>query len=361
MALDGLMEAIDDAVIRMQFGAGARIEFYEALSLLLENRVLLNEALKEMYKIASEEGKKPKSPRAIIIHDCMMGVGEGKPLSKVLAKWTNYQETSLIAAGEKSGNLKKAFDDAIKVITAKKQIMGAVITATAYPIVLFSLACVLLNMVSSQLVPKLAKTTNPETWEGAAAILYQMSQFVTGYGKLTLFTTIVTFVLIFSTFSRFRGPLRPYFDRFPPWSIYRMLHGSTFLLNVSVMLQSGIKLQDALMLLSANANPWLKERIEAALYGTGIGGNLGVALHRAGYEFPDKRAVQYLMILANLDGFEEAMSNFGERWLQESIKKIQAISKVMLACGVLTIGALMLVVIAGASGIQDAIQAGVKQ
>ncbi|MCG2937702.1 hypothetical protein KZ300_28515, partial [Escherichia coli] len=76
--------------------AGVRIEFYEALSLLLENRVLLNDALKEMYKIASEEGKKPKDPRAIVIHDCMMGVADGQRLSAVLAKWTNYQETSLI-------------------------------------------------------------------------------------------------------------------------------------------------------------------------------------------------------------------------------------------------------------------------
>uniref|UniRef100_UPI002D79F5D0 type II secretion system F family protein n=2 Tax=Burkholderiales TaxID=80840 RepID=UPI002D79F5D0 len=120
-----------------------------------------------------EEGKKPKDPRAIVIHDCMMGVADGQRLSAVLAKWTNYQETSLIAAGEKSGNLKKAFDDTIRVITAKRQILGAVLTATVYPVVLFSLACVLLNMVANQLVPKLAKTTNPETWEGAAALLYQ--------------------------------------------------------------------------------------------------------------------------------------------------------------------------------------------
>lgn len=33
----------------------------------------------------------------------------------------------------------------------------------------------------------------------------------------------------------------------------------------------------------------------------------------------------------------------------------------MLACGVLVIGVLMLVVITGASGIQDAIQAGIRQ
>src|SRR5260363_280055 len=97
---ESLIEGANEAVVRLQFGARARIEFYETLSLLLENHVLLHDALKEMVVIASE----------------------GQPLSKALAKWTNDQEASLIAAGEKSGRMKKAFEDAIKVITAKRSI-----------------------------------------------------------------------------------------------------------------------------------------------------------------------------------------------------------------------------------------------
>ncbi len=103
------IEGANDAVIRLQFGARARIEFYETLSLLLENHVLLYDALKEMYAIASEDNKKPNHPRAIVIHDCLMRISEGQPLSKALTKWTNNQETSLIATGEKSGLMKKAF------------------------------------------------------------------------------------------------------------------------------------------------------------------------------------------------------------------------------------------------------------
>jgi type II secretory pathway component PulF len=364
MALDGFSgwtEKIDDAVIRMQFGAGSRIEFYEALSLLLDNQVLVLPALLEMYKIASEDGRKPKTAKAIVIYDCMMSIKEGKSLSVALEKWTNYQETSLIAAGERSGNLKKAFDDAIKVITAKGQIRSAVLMATAYPIVLIGMACVLLNIVATQLVPKLAKVTNPENWEGAAAVLYQMSQFVTNYGKLTLLCATALIVLVFSTFGRFRGPLRVYLDRFPPWSVYRMLHGATFLLNVSVMIESGIQLREALRMLADNANPWLKERIEGAFYGAGIGGNLGVALHRAGFNFPDKKAIQYLMILANLEGFEIAMAKYGARWMEQSIKRIQVMSKVALSCGLVLIGSLLMLILFGANGIQDAIQAGIHQ
>ncbi len=128
-------DSFDKFVVRLQFGSGARIEFYEAMTLLMENGVLLNDALKEMYRVASDEGRKPKNPQAIVFYDCMMGVAEGRPLSKVLAAWVSPEECSLIAAGEKSGRLVDdkdgpgAFSQAIKVITAKRQIMAAIAMA----------------------------------------------------------------------------------------------------------------------------------------------------------------------------------------------------------------------------------------
>ncbi|MGC3617320.1 hypothetical protein [Pseudomonas aeruginosa] len=51
MQLHDLMARLDLAVIRLQFYGAVRMELYEALSLLLENRVLLDVALKDMYKI----------------------------------------------------------------------------------------------------------------------------------------------------------------------------------------------------------------------------------------------------------------------------------------------------------------------
>lgn len=360
-SLESIGAQINDAVIRMQFGASARIEFYEALSLLLENGVKLVDALNKLYDVASDDGKRPKNPKAIIYAHCIDGINEGKRLSVVLQKWVNYQEVSLIEAGEKSGDMKRTFDYAVRVIEKKQQIAGAVAMATFYPTILFGLACVLLNMVATKLVPKLARTTNPETWEGAARVLYLMAEFVTNYGKVSLLAIGVLVVGVLASMPYLRGPIRVYLDRLFPWSLYRMLHGSTFLLNIAVMVESGIKMRDALFTLANGASPWLRERIEAALYGTGIGDNLGVSLANAGYDFPDKKAVRYLMVLANQDGFEQAISRFGERWMDESVKRVQGIAKVALGVGLIIIAVLMLTVIAGTSGITDAIQEGVSR
>ena len=48
-------------------GAGARIEIYETLELLLSNQVLLSTALREIYRIESKDGKKTNEVRAIVI------------------------------------------------------------------------------------------------------------------------------------------------------------------------------------------------------------------------------------------------------------------------------------------------------
>ncbi len=360
MQLHDLMARLDLAVIRLQFYGSIRMELYEALSLLLENRVLLDVALKDMYKIYSENGKKPKRALAAVTYDCYREVADGKPLSKALAKWVPYQEYTLIAAGERSGDLKTSFDNCGKIITAKQDIVGAILLATVYPSFLMAMVCVMLVMVSTKLVPKLARTSNPETWSGAAAFLYEMSQYVVHYGAITLAGILIFLFLVFASLPYLRGGLRVHLDKLPPWSVYRMLHGSTCLLNVGVMIQANVSLQDSLRMMAAEASPWLRERLNAAFYGLGIGGNLGVALSKAGYDFPDKKAVQFLMILSGKDGFEDALSNFGDRWLKKSIKQIQSAAKMAIAGGIITVGVILMTVISGVSGIQDAIQAVAK-
>lgn len=360
LSISALAERFNEWVIKLNFGATARVEFYESLSLLLENGVQLNDALTELYDVASNDGKKPKAPLAVIYRDLINGIRGGKRLSVLLRKYVNYEECSLIGGGEKSGDMKQAFEYAVRVIAKKGEILGAVAMATVYPTVLGGMAVFLVNMVATQLVPKFAKMSNPADWEGNAKIVYLMGEFVTHYGRESLILIGIGLVLMAFSFPYLRGPIRIYLDRVFPWSLYRMLYGSTFLLNVSVMIGSGVKMRDALEALAKNANPWLRERIEGALYGTGIGANLGVALSNSGFEFPDRRAVRFLKVLANQEGFETAVARFGERWMDESVKKAKAIGKVALGVGISLIGALMLLIMSGANGITESIQAGAR-
>jgi type II secretory pathway component PulF len=137
-----------------------------------------------------------------------------------------------------------------------------------------------------------------------------------------------------------------------------MLLGSTFLLNIGVLMGSGVKLNDALAKMEGRAKPWLRERLNATLYGVRSGSNLGQSLDRAGFDFPDKRAVQFLRVISGLQGADQNMERFGERWLAQSIKSLQKIAGLLLGLAILLNAGLMILVLVGTHGISQAVMAG---
>lgn len=277
-----------------------------------------------------------------------------------MAQYVDHTESSLIAGGESSGDMKRSFEYAVKVITKKGEIKSAVALATVYPGFLLAMMSYLLNLVAVDLVPKFTKMSNPDTWTGAAYTLYVMGTFVQGYGKVTLFAVIALLAGIFLTLPTLRGEIRVRLDRYFPWALYHMLHGSTFLLNVAVMVGSGVQLKVALERLAADARPWLKERIEAAKYGTLLGSNLGTALKDSGYDFPDARAVRYLQLIASQDGFEHAVTNFAERWMDQTANQARALGKTVLSVGLVLIGALMILIMTGTNDIASTVQSAAR-
>lgn len=341
------------------FGAAGRIQIYETLELFLSNQVLLSKALREIYRVESRDGKRKKDVRALVLYDCMQSLENGRSLSDALSKWVPDEEAQLIRAGERSGELVSALKDVVRIIEAKKAIISAVVAGALYPLFLFGMIALLLNKIATEMVPQFARILPPEKWSGAAVVLRYIADFVVNYGAISLvFIGIFIVWMFWSLPNVAKSPVRKYLDKIPPWSIYRMLHGSTFLLNIAVMLRAGIRVQEILMMMNKTKSKWLRVRIQSALIGISQGQNLGMALHRAGYDFPDQRAVQFLRILAEQDGFDEKLANFGDRWLEQGISNIKGASKVILVAGIATTGVLILLILAGVMSIQTLAQQG---
>lgn len=357
--LDKYLEPLNRHLSKTAFGSSARLDFYRSLILLLNNQVRLNEALAELYNVYSQGGKKRSAAVAVVIDECLQKMNDGESFSEAIAWWLPVEEATLLHAGELAGRLGEAFNEAEKLMVARKKIIGAIFGAVTYPVVLFSMMGFLLHMVATDLVPKLAKVVDPEKWQGAAGILRDIANFVTGYGVTSILAIVVIVALIVISLPNLRGPLRILLDNLPPWSIYRLVHGATFLLNVGALIKSGMRLNSALDKLNEGTTPWLRERIAAALDGLSEGKNFGEALIDSGYNFPDRKANRFLAVISTYNGIDEAIITFGNRWLEETVNKIQNVSKLMLMLGVASVGITMLLVIAGAGGIQDAIQASV--
>jgi len=360
-----MFERIQHWLMRQMFagmggviGAGSRIELYETLELLLSNQVQILVALREMYLVESEDGKKKGEVRAIVLYECMKAMELGRPLSSVLENWVPDQEVQLIRAGERSGDMVGVLKSAIRVIEAKGQIVKSVIAGTMYPVILMVIVAILLYQISTNMVPQFARILAPEQWTGAAVILRTIANFVTEYGLISIAVLIGLMGWTFWSLPRLhKTRFRLFLDKIPPWSIYRMLHGSTFLLNIAVMLRAGIGVQEILVMMSRKSSPWLRSRIQAALHGIRDGKrNLGSALYLAGHNFPDKRYVRLLRVIADQDGFDQKLANFGERWLNKAIDGIKTASGIVLGVSLAVAGGLIMLILAGVMSIQQLAQ-----
>lgn len=352
-----MLENLERKINKWLFSGDSRIELYETIALLLENGVVLSKAIQDIYKIESDNGKKTKAVRAMVLNSLHRGISRGQSLSSAMASWIPNQEVALIKAGETSGHLSAALKECSKIIRAKQEIRGSVIGGVLYPLAITSVLIVLLYQISTRMVPQFARTTPEETWTGAAWILAQIAHYVVNWGLVTLIALLLFMAwVIWSLPNLYRSRLRIWLDQIPPWSIYRALHGSTFLLNISVMLKAGVRLQDVLILMARTGSPWVRSRIGAALEGINSGENLGEALYRTGYKFPDNRMVQYLRAVGDQDGFDDHLARFGEHWLNKSVVKVKNAFRIINALSVVLLGALMLLVVVGVYSLQGAAQ-----
>lgn len=366
--LDGLREAGRgwvEAFYAMQFGRSERIEFYESMIGVLEDGIPIDEAL-ETVGNAYSEGGKALHPVSIICMEIAMSVRAGKKLSDACRVRFPHDETSLIDAGEETGGLVQAFRDCVRIIEARQRISRLVQTVVVLPTITWSLMWALLYVIAYWMVPSMSRRSDPESWTGVPAVLYSLSSFVTNWGFYAAAGVIGTIALSIFTLPYFCGlqvsttsshskllisrvlqSLRLKLEKFPPWSIYKIIHGSIFLLNMSVMLRAGINQLTALETLKKSSTPWLRERLDAIHYGVSSGKNFGDALKVAGHNFPDTMAIHFLSLLSTRKGFAESMERFANRWLDQMLQKVEAISKGLIAFSSICMGLLMILVVVG--------------
>lgn len=254
-----------------QFGKKERIQFYESLMGVLEDGIPIEVALETVEKAFSNDGKE-LHPVSIICAEIAMTVRGGKSLAHSCRSRVPYDEASLIETGEETGNLVQAFRDCVRIIEIRQRIARLVRSVVALPSLTWSLMWALLYVIAFWMVPSMSRRSDPESWTGIPALLYHISSIVSSYGVaivIALLTLILTAVFTLPIFcglkikpdspawqvqvSRILQLARLRLESFPPWSLYKVLHGSIFLLNMSVMLRTGINQLDALSILNRSA------------------------------------------------------------------------------------------------------------
>lgn len=341
---------------KLLFTEGKRLSVYRRLASLVRNGTNVDDAVAYLYKRASNNGAKPGEPDAVVFSDWLNRIRNGKPFSEALGEWAPISERMIIAAGEKSGLLVENLLSVCDVVESNKRMKRAVISSLFQPVMLCLASIGVLMMFGYKVIPMFAQISSPETWKGAAYSMYLASSFVKSIWLWVFLGSIVVgVVLIIFSLTRLTGPVRVVLDKIPPWSTYRLWVGSGFILSLSAMIKSGEPIQRSMQDLRKTASPYLRERIDAGLAGLKMGQNLGIALEKAGHDFPDREVIEELVIYSNQSGFDAALEIIGRDWLEKGVKVVETQSAVMNGIAKGLMGAVVAWIVVGTFGLQDAI------
>ena len=309
-------------IVRKTFSAPYRVQFYEALRFLLENKQPLKTALEQMRDAWTDFGRK-WHPFAELATDCIESLRENSgenSLEYTLGLWVPQEEAAVISAGIRSGSIVDALQFATTLTDAKKQLHQAIWQMAIYPVGLLIMMTGTLYVLNTELIPVLSKISSPDSWSGALGFLYGLSLFVDNYGAIcAVLFAVVTGVI---SWSLKNWKNRSLADNIMPWSIYKDIQGAAFLLNMAALLKAKMTTLNSLNVLQEFASPWLSTRLDSIIYRVRQGDHLGLALRQCGYHFPSRESANFLSLLQG-DGATELIGNYGQRWLVQTLERVK--------------------------------------
>lgn len=349
----GSVSSYEMAFARFMFkkDTSGRRRLWLKLAKLIGNGVPILQALESIHSRRVASGGRGH-PQTIALGEWINGIRNGERLSPMLGGWVGDEERMLISAGEQAGTTEKALYSAARVMEARSQINKAVFGGLAYPIVLLCLAFGVLYLFGFKIVPAFTRIAPPEKWTGLARAMIEVSVFAQHWLWILAIIAITVTTAFFVSLPRWDGAMRVRLDRYAPYNVYRIMHGSTWLIGLSALVEAGLRIETALQQLSTNASPWLHSRIEGCLRGMRSGLNVGESLARSGYGFPDREIIDDLGVYSALSGFDAALAILGKEWLDEAVVQIKGRMGVVFGISLLIVGGLIAFMVAGMMNMQ---------
>ncbi len=342
------------------FSNEARLKLYRKIASLMRNRFSLMSALDMLHDSASDGGKSPGEPMAIAIACWGRALNNGLTFSDALKGWAPDRERLMLSVGDVS-DLEGALLNLIRVTEGSTKMIRPIIGAIAYPTFLFLMAVLIIYGIGVYMVPPMLDAAPGVRWRGLAKDLVDVSAWIQEYWLVAFSALPVTMLIIYLTIGIWTGPIRAIVDNMPPYSLYKVFVGISWLLALSALVKGGTPVSTAMRALRRDATRYLKERIDKTLVFINNGDNLGIALKKTGLDFPDKEVIADLKIYSELDNFEEALESLANQWLEESVYLIEQKAALLNMAAILSVGGVIAWAVMGTFEMQDQITSSMGQ
>lgn len=317
-----------------------RLRMYRKLEGMLNTNESLSGSLDRLYQNVTEMGKKTSLPAALALRDWFLKDRAGISLSQAMDGWVPSSELYMIRAGEESGTLAKALSSILKNGEKGREMRSAVTSAVGYPVFMLVLVGFVIWTFGVNLIANM-RANAPQNVVDAMGSVAAFSDFIAAWGLWLVVLIVASCMVIAFTLPVWKGQLRSKFDMYPPWSWYRVLNGSGFLLGLASLLGAQVPLKRSLEILEERGSPWIKERVNLARQKVLRGHNLGEALRLTNMNFPDPAVAVDLEILSERADVGSVIEQVTEEWMREQIEAMQIQAVVIRNLGMALVGGII--------------------
>lgn len=303
----------------------SRFRIYSMLGRLLEADIDARSALEFIYDVLSKGGRNKGDFEAVAVAQWIAAFREHGRIADALTGWVPQTEVLLLEAGERSGRFQHALKVMLRLNEKMSSIRGIIFGKLAYPVATSMMLCGVLYFMATGLIPQLVMMKGgPGLFTGSAGTVVALMEAIRVGLIPFAIVLLIAVIAIFATMPFFRGPVRVYFDRLPPWATHRFISGTSFLSALLVLTESGRNLVDALTLVQPNASPYLAEKIGRVHRAMLEGAEFGEALAASGEEFPDNELIKEIQIYGRIGRLDEGLLNVVEQWMETATDKTRA-------------------------------------
>ena len=309
-----------------------RFRIYEKIATSLTAGETLGEALASIYQFTSHDGEKPNLRPALIIRKWQSMQIAGLSFADMLRDYAPITEVSQLATGAEA-KLPQAIDDLVMMSEKTSQMSSNIRKAFMFPIMYLLVSIAFTVVFGVYVAPSFYPALPASKWEFEPALMAEIGQFFYEYWYIIAFLIIGTVFGVYYSLPRWTGDLRTKFDKLPPWSFYKLYHGANFMLMMSSLKEIGKTDQEVVHILSLHAQPWLLERLNALRPHLAAGKDIGFALWKSGYDFPDSETVIDLRSYASKTDFAQILRKTGTRWLNRADKRVESQAAILKVAG----------------------------
>lgn len=305
------------AKAQFKMGAVKRAAFYEKMAALIQNDIPLDAALRQLLARYSEK----KRPMAPLLKAWVSALDEGKLFAEATRGYIGETEGIIIAAGEKSGDLVVAFEQAALVARASSDIGKAVrgeMTTPAVQVVV--LVCLLVGF-STTMAPGLAQSVPPSALDSSQRALFGLAAVVAKTWFIVVPGLVIGFWAALWSMPRYTGPARRFLDRIPPWSVYRIYTGSTFMISLAALIKAGVPIEAAIRFIRGQSSPWMREFLSEMVGRLRSGADQGSAMDVG---LLSDELADTVAIYSKTSTFDDAMNSVGKEAIKTGIEGIKA-------------------------------------